>query len=70
MAKSRKPPVGRRGFLKSAAAGAAALVAGPQVGMSFAKERTLLYDASSGKLLPGAARQMAVNGSGNGGAYV
>ncbi|SAK93278.1 ABC transporter-like protein [Caballeronia catudaia] len=44
--------------------------AGSQVGMSFRKACTLLYDASSGKLLPGAARQMAVNGSGNGGAYV
>jgi multiple sugar transport system ATP-binding protein len=46
------------------------LTAGSQVGLSFAKERTLLYDAASGKLLPGAARQMAINGSGNGGAYV
>jgi multiple sugar transport system ATP-binding protein len=48
--------------------------AGAQVGLSFRKERTLLYDAASGKLLPGAARQMAFNGNGsgngNGGAYV
>lgn len=44
--------------------------AGSQVGLSFRKERTLLYDADSGKLLPGAARQMAFNGSGSGGAYV
>ncbi|CAN7441626.1 ABC transporter ATP-binding protein [Paraburkholderia hospita] len=46
--------------------------AGSQVGLSFRKERTLLYDADSGKLLPGAARQMAFNGNGNGsgGAYV
>jgi len=44
--------------------------AGSQVGLSFRKERTLLYDASSGKLLPCAARQTAINGSGNGGAYV
>ncbi|HWT38502.1 MAG TPA: ABC transporter ATP-binding protein, partial [Paraburkholderia sp.] len=44
--------------------------AGSPVGLSFRKERTLLYDASSGKLLPCAARQMAVNGNGNGGAYV
>jgi multiple sugar transport system ATP-binding protein len=40
--------------------------AGSQVGLSFRKERTLLYDADSGKLLPGAARQMAFNGNGNG----
>jgi multiple sugar transport system ATP-binding protein len=48
--------------------------AGSQVGLSFRKERTLLYDAASGKLLPGSARQMAVNGNGvgngKGGAYV
>jgi multiple sugar transport system ATP-binding protein len=44
--------------------------AGAQVGLSFRKERTLLYDAVSGKMLPGAARQMAVNGNGNGDAYV
>jgi multiple sugar transport system ATP-binding protein len=44
--------------------------AGSQVGLSFRKERTLLYDAASGKMLPGAALQMAVNGNGNGGAYV
>ena len=31
MAKSKKPSVGRRGFLKSAAAGAAALVTQPQI---------------------------------------
>jgi hypothetical protein len=33
MTKSKKSPVGRRGFLKSAAAGAAALVARPQIGL-------------------------------------
>jgi multiple sugar transport system ATP-binding protein len=44
--------------------------AGSQVGLSFRRERTLLYDATSGKLLPSAARQMAVNGNGKGGAYV
>jgi multiple sugar transport system ATP-binding protein len=48
--------------------------AGSQVGLSFRRERTLLYDAASGKLLPGAARQMAVNGNvngnGNGGTHV
>ncbi|MFC0402370.1 ABC transporter ATP-binding protein [Paraburkholderia rhizosphaerae] len=44
--------------------------AGSQVGLSFRKEHTLVYDAASGKLLPGAARQMVVNGNGNGGAYV
>jgi multiple sugar transport system ATP-binding protein len=51
---------------------------GSPVGLSFRKERTLLYDADSGKLLPGAARQTASNGYGNdngngiakGGAYV
>ena len=47
---------------------------GLQVGLSFREARTLLYDATSGKLLPGAARQMAFNGNGsgngNGGAYV
>jgi multiple sugar transport system ATP-binding protein len=47
-------------------------VAGSQVGLSFRKERTLLYDAASGKLLPASERQMVVNGNGNGtgGAYV
>jgi multiple sugar transport system ATP-binding protein len=46
------------------------LAAGSQVGLSFRKERTLLYDATSGRLMPGAVRQMAANGSVNGGAYV
>jgi nitrile hydratase len=32
MPRGKKPPIGRRGFLKGAAAGAAALVTGPQAG--------------------------------------
>ena len=44
--------------------------AGSQVGLSFRKERTLLYDVASGKMLAGAAPQMAVNGNDKGGAYV
>ena len=38
MSKSRKPPIGRRGFLKSAAASAAAVVAEPHVAHTHADQ--------------------------------
>jgi multiple sugar transport system ATP-binding protein len=42
------------------------LAAGSPVGLSFHKERTLLYDATTGRLLPGAARTIPVNGGAHG----
>jgi multiple sugar transport system ATP-binding protein len=42
------------------------LAAGSPVGLSFHKERTLLYDATGGRLLPGAARTIPANGGTHG----
>src|ERR1700737_2147260 len=42
------------------------LAAGSPVGLSFHKERTLLYDATTGRLLPGAARTIPPNGGAHG----
>jgi multiple sugar transport system ATP-binding protein len=42
------------------------LPAGSPVGLSFHKERTLLYDATTGRLLPGAARTIPANGGAHG----
>ncbi len=42
------------------------LPAGSPVGLSFRKERTLLYDAQSGRLLPGAAHTIPAYGEAHG----
>jgi len=42
------------------------VAAGTSVGLSFRKERTLLYDATTERLLPGAASTLSVNGVGHG----
>jgi multiple sugar transport system ATP-binding protein len=42
------------------------LAAGSSVGLSFRKERTLLYDAATGRLLPGAAHTLAQAGDRHG----
>ncbi|MGY6158205.1 ABC transporter ATP-binding protein [Paraburkholderia strydomiana] len=42
------------------------LPAGSRVGLSFRKDRTLLYDAQSGRLLPGAARTIPAHGEAHG----
>jgi multiple sugar transport system ATP-binding protein len=42
------------------------LPAGSPVGLSFRKERTLLYDAETGRLLPGAAHTIPANGDAHG----
>ncbi|REG58131.1 carbohydrate ABC transporter ATP-binding protein (CUT1 family) [Paraburkholderia sp. BL6669N2] len=42
------------------------LPAGSPVGLSFRKERTLLYDAQSGRLLPGAAHTIPAHGEAHG----
>ncbi len=42
------------------------LAAGTNVGLSFRRERTLLYDATTGRLLPGAAPTLPAHGDGHG----
>ena len=42
------------------------LPAGSPVGLSFRKERTLLYDAGTGRLLPGAVHTIAAHGDAHG----
>ncbi len=42
------------------------VAAGTTIGLSFRKERTLLYDAATERLLPGAAATLSVSGEGHG----
>jgi multiple sugar transport system ATP-binding protein len=50
------------GVVRVRASKDAGVAAGTIVGLSFRKERTLLYDAATERLLPGAASTLSVNG--------
>jgi multiple sugar transport system ATP-binding protein len=54
------------GVVRVRASKDAGVAAGTIVGLSFRKERTLLYDAATERLLPGAASTLSVNGVGHG----